>query len=441
MPSVAFSDTPVFQWRDTDHFLWVSYPPSADIELYQPVILVEVYLTATHRFATKDFYSLNNIYYKGTLLQSPQVERELSDLFYGVAQETSHTLEFANIDDDIDDTWDTIIDGEDIRGESVKIMRYDPLDGTTFELRGKISGYEIKTNTFSLQIASADDDVLETLIPSGTITTDEFSDTALDLGQPINLCFGHCANVPLHNIQNDTTNNYYDYLIGYGTIQGLNVDHDNGLGVKRDGILVSTVNYTLYDGSQASPFSGYAFIRFTNEQMNFSGGYYKISADVKGLEIGGSTAERNFANVIKNILSDTTWGLSESVNNASFDQAESDLNTMGSMYCDGHIYKQTKAKDVLNELLFVCRGTLDLNEDGEWALDIDTISDSMANFGDNDGYYNNCEVLSVSALDTSESIKTAIVHYAHDSANEDMPHYEMEISVNADFGVDQTDCL
>jgi hypothetical protein len=431
------------------------------VTTFSPTILVDIYISPVYfantksafwksrsgevywgvsiykRFATRDFYDDNGNFYKGTLLDAPKISKELSDLFYGVEQSASITLEFSNIDNGIDDTWDDIVNAEEIRGKGVKIQRHDPTDGTSFEFRGKIVDYTIGP-TVSFTIEMRDDEILDTLLPKAVVTTDTFTETALDLGMPINICIGHCRNVPLRNIQNDITNNYFDYLIGYGPIEDLWVDHANGIGVKRDGVLVNPSEYTFYDGSQASPFPGYAFLRFIVEQVNFSGGHYHLTADVKGLKMGGLIAERNFANVIKNVLSDSTWGLNDSVGATSFSNAATDIDNIGNMYCDGAITEQRQARDIIDDLLFPARAFIERGSDGEWEITIDKPTSSVTNLGDNDGYYNNCEVLSVSATPAKEALKFAKVQYALDMDDEDHPFFEMELSIYGTFGIEKT---
>ena len=55
--------------------------------------------------------------------------------------------------------------------------------------------------------------------------------------------------------------------------------------------------------------------------MDFSGGYHSLTADVKGLEMGGASAQRNFARVIQQLLSNTTWGLGEIADKSYFNAA------------------------------------------------------------------------------------------------------------------------
>jgi len=344
-------------------------------------------------------------------------------------------------------TWDNIAKYQELRGKWVVVQRYDPTDGTSFEFRGKISDYSLGP-TVTVNVEMRDDDVLETLLPLEVVNTNTFATTALDLGEPVNIPFGHCRNVPLRNVANDIANNYYDYLIGYGVIESLWVDHANDIGVKRDGVLVVTSEYgtnapdyddgNVYDGSQATPWSGYACIRFTKEQMDYSGVYHKLTADVKGLELGHGSAERNFSYVIGRFFNGATWGLADTIDVDAFSTAATDLNDITNMYCDGAITEQSQARDILDDLLFPARARVERGADGKWTLLIDKAGASILDVGDNDGYYNNAEVIDVFPIPANESLKEAIVHYSLDPTNEKLPFKELSTGVHAAFGVTRT---
>lgn len=405
------------------------------LQNFRPTLKATFSLTATHRFAIRDHYDDSGNYFKGSILETPTLQRELSDIFYGVEDARSVTLRLANVGSNVsgDSTWDEIVANEEIRGKWVTLERHDPVDGTNFEFRGKISSFEIGDRV-EICLDMIDDDILDTLLPQGVVTPGTFSTTALGVGAPINIPLGHCRNLPLANIQNDTTNNYYDYLVGYadGGIEGIWDDAANGYGVRRDGVLVDTSEYTFFDGTQAT-FSGFAFIRFTTEQKNFSGGYHSLTADVKGLKLGEASAQRNFIRCIEHFFSNATWGLNDSIDAGTFASAADDLDTIGNLYCDGAITSQRKARDILNDLLYPARAFVTRASDGEWEITVDKAGSSVANFGDGDGFYNNCEVLSVSAIPAHQAIKTAKAHYAPISPGGDAEK-EMSTAVHSTFG-------
>lgn len=226
-----------------------------------------------------------------------------------------------------------------------------------------------------------------------------------DLGKAYALCFGHAKKVPCRYVSADFPNDYYDYIIGPGPIESVDV-------VYRDMWVVNPAEYTVYLGTQGSPYAGYAFLRFSPlEQRSDSGQLMQIMADVKGLKLGGSVSNRNFATVIYNILANTTWGLGLTVNSASFTTAASDVSDL---YCDGYLADQQTAQDVLNDLLFICRGKLDKNEAGEWVISIDkAVTTPSGTFGTEDiyGYNNIVKINNFYKTPTSEAIKNIEFNY------------------------------
>ena len=199
---------------------------------------------------------------------------------------------------------------------------------------------------------------------------------------------------------------FYDYIVGYGPIENIDT-------IYRNQVLVDTSEYEVWDGSQTSQYSGFAFIRFTKVQRDYSNSLYQLSADVKGLVLGGATAERNFATIIKHILSNTTWGLSLSVNDGIFTNA---ATIVSSLYCDGNINTQRRAQDIINVLLMVQNGWIEENESQERELYYDSyISWDAASFGDNDGYYDNIIKISKHGKTAKrDAIKTYILKYRRD---------------------------
>jgi len=377
----------------------------------------------------------------------------------------------------------------------------------------------------SIEIRTFDE--LDKMLPAGTVESDVFTNKAVDVGAPIPILFGKCYNVWCPNVQNNTTDNYYDYLIGYGTLKGLLEDTDLNLGVKRDGVLVDSSEYTFHSGTQATPYIGYAFLRFANEQRDFSNRFYNVSVDTEGMEllgeekigngdclvdthwtvgadwthdavngeydftyvggpgddllsqalvlnagttyevtftlknanplttrvyaacgieqgatrttdgtyteetpclisstfymvtVGGSGSvtdisvkpvhDRNFIHIIGELLQDTTYGLSENISRETFISAASACTT--DLLCDFPITEREAAKDILSELLFACRSKLYRTEGLDWGILQDDVASSLASFGDNDGYYNNCTVEEVSATPTNQSIKELSLEY------------------------------
>lgn len=361
----------------------------------------------------------DNLYYRGALKDELSITSSLPNLFYGVEEKSSLTITFA---DDLADSWHDIVAAEEVRGRPVIIRDVN----REFVAYGRIESYELDLDV-KLSIDLTNDSMFDTLLPKGVVTADIFDETAVNIGSPIPIVFGYAKNVPLPNICNDTTNDYYDYLIGYGVVESLHEDAAHGYGVKRDGVLVDTDEYTFYDGSQVAPYPGYAFIRFTVEQKDFGGNFHNLHADVYGLELGTGSASRNFGTVLAYLIENSTWGLGEIIDPTSFATATAEL---ADLKCDGFIQEQRAARDILDDMLFAARSRIYRNVNGYWEIAVDGTGESVATFGDNDGYYNNCEIQSVSAEKASSAIKTARVRY-------DDERFEIYLNVHSTFGVEK----
>jgi len=390
---------------------------------YYNVIFFDIELdSGTKLVATEDFYYGGNKYIGCVLPQSLGYKQSMNDLFYGISSMTEFEFEMMNIDDGVNDTWDEIAALDEFRGRWVKCGSYSSIDGYHFIGYGKISEIEIG-DTVRVSCGGRDT-ILDTIIPKKVITTDLFHATALDLGKPINICFGHCRDVPLYNIRNDRTNKYYDYLIGYGTIEGLDETPASGLGVKRQDqdLQLVTDTYYIYDGAawirgsggadEAVVYAGYAFIRFLNQEQLGHSGPCQFWADVKGLELGGSIANRNFASCIQHLLNNATWGLNRSIDTTSFALAASTLATANGFYCDGAVTAEQTAEQVLLDLLMPARAYLEIDKDKEFEITVDQVGASAFNAGDNDGHYNNCKATSgLRSLSADQTVSTIKVHY------------------------------
>lgn len=436
------ADTSTNKIVNTDFHLLKDWPEV--INNYDPVVLLDLAGTVNgssveYHFSTDDYVTTSGVVYKAAILNDVALKEELADIVYGINTTDSITVELSNVDDGINDTWDTIIANmiglEDIRGWIATIWIKTTIDGIQFKAKGKVTDYEL-SNILSITIDPREDALFDTLLPLRTVDTDIFDTSAMGVGAPINICFGNCRNVPCPNINNDRTNDYYDYLVGYGILQGLHVDHDNGYGVRRNGVLVNTAEYTFYDGSQGSPYSGYAFIRFVKEQLDFNNSYMAISADVYGLKMGGATMQRNGAEVLRNLLSDTTWGLSDSINTTSFTGAIADLNpTTGkikNIYIDGAITERTEARDYINEILEICQSSLDRNKDGEWEITVDYEGrDSVMTLNEN-----NFIIDKITTTSMDDSLKSGEIQYLWSAVNYDAPAQKITLDIHTNFGKD-----
>ena len=277
-------------------------------------------------------------------------------------------------------------------------------------------------DTAKFRVSVNDPDPLQTLIPKIVYSTTDWNSAppniinpTADLGKPYSLCFGHCKKVPLRYVNADYINNYYDYIIGPGEIESNNGNKATTVAIYRNKVLVNASEYTVYEGTWESLYPNYAFIRFAKEQTDFSGSLYEITGDFHGLKLGSdTTATRNFVRIIQYLLSTSTWGdwgLGLSVNTASFTTAAASY--INNLLCDGHISEQRKAQDVINELLYDCRGRLSKDSAGLWQIAIDGYIDvSAAAFGSKDGEYENIiEIQEFKKTATHDAIKTLTLNY------------------------------
>ena len=355
------------------------------------------------------------MFYEGRLIDTPTITKTVPDDFWGIEEISDITMRFSNHDG----YFSTKMASEELRNVFVTLQRWDENETgggrLKFETAGRISSYNI-TDVAEITISSSLKEKLQQDYPRKVYEMSDWAENRPhifnppdDLGKPYSLCFGRCERVPCRYVHCDYTNNRYDYIIGYGILHSCRT-------VYRGELKVPATEYTFYDGSQASPYPGFAFLRFSREQRSFSGSLYTIYADVYGMKMGGTQEVRNFATIISNFLSDPTWGLGEIVNSSSVVTAETIFNSLGDFYCDGHISEQRAARDILNDLLFAARSRLKMNIDGEWVMKVDHIdNDIRATFGSGDGTYENIKSINrLGKTPLDSCVKTVTVHYKKD---------------------------
>jgi len=397
--------------------------------------------------------------YERRLLNDPVVTKKLTDIYYGYAEPQSVNLELSNTDG----YFTNLITTEEIRNKLVKIRKHEPLEGISFEVSGVITDFSINNNdVFSVTISINNPDPLQTEIGRKLLETNDWSwgttPTAWvylpsqDLGKSYPLCFGYCRKVPLIYVKANHTEGQkaFDYIVSYGEI----VDVVN---VYRNKKVINMVaeGVTVHKGDNTSPYSltlngqtiYFAYIRFSLEQRDFSNNMYELTADIRGMKLGTANMQKNFASVCKEILNNQAWGCNMAVNNSSFTAAAiqsaidfpecEDYVTNLDGGCSGNISAPITAYDLINELLIACRGKLDTNDNNEQVLTIDTyITKILATFGEDDGYYNNCECLSIAKIPTSEAIKNINIEYAHDNWSGKFAHTNVRNCRT--FGEDKT---
>uniref|UniRef100_A0A6M3J732 Tail protein n=1 Tax=viral metagenome TaxID=1070528 RepID=A0A6M3J732_9ZZZZ len=402
------------------------------LDLYSPKILITISGTSTYKFSNEDIF-INSTLYEGELVNSPDISKELNDVYWGVARPQSITLQMNNARGRF---TGILSSGEELRNKTVTIQKYEALDTTAieFEISGSIREWNCG-DIFTISIS--DLDPFQKILPSKTFQTTDLSLTATnipadDLGRPYNIVLGSAKKVPLVYINQDRASSFFDYLIGYGT-----VDTSTYI-IYRDQVIVSTSEYTIYGGSQGSPYPGYAFIRFTNEQLTYNPQtHYGFTADIEGLKLGAdATATRNPAKQIEHLLSNSVWGLGLTVDTTVFAAATADVAAIVDIYTDGVISEQRTAQDILDNLLKICKGRLEKTSEGKWGLYIDKHNSTVAAiFGSGDGFYEN--IISINRYGktpTNEAVKSYTMNYSPDNWTNEF-QYQAKRTVLA-FGED-----
>ncbi len=376
--------------------------------------------------------------YERKLLNDPAITKKLADIYYGYSEPQSVSLEFSNTDG----YFTNLIATEEIRNRNVQIRRHEPLEGVSFEISGIITDFSINNNdVFSVTVSINNPDPLQTEIGRKLLETNDWSwgtnPTALiylpsqDLGSSYPLCFGYCRKVPLIYVKANHTSGQkaFDYIVSYGQIVSVVTVYRN-----KKVINMAAEGVTVHTGDSSSPYfltlNGqtvyFAYIRFPLEQRDFSNNMYELTADVRGMRLGTGNMQKNFASVCKEILNNQAWGCGMAVNDASFTSAATQsaidfpecLDYISNLDggCSGNISTHVKAYDLVNEILIACRGRLETNSNNEQVLIIDKYTPTAsATFGQNDGYYNNCDFLSISKIPTTEAIKNIKIEYGYDN--------------------------
>jgi len=413
---------------------------------YDPNILLTVYATATKYYSQRPVVISGQDYGKdGIVINNPEFDVSMPDELTGVANPFNLSIEINDL---------TLID-EDIRGMACKVDVYDPTDGVVFIAYGQITDYNEKfKKKVSLSLRMNEDQKLETMLPKDLITTDTFHATARDVGKPINIIFGYGYRVRCYNVRYDTEYNIYDYLIGYSEtgceIEGLN-EVAGVSGVWRGGKLASTADYTLLNNPNAAGqaaglgYTGYAVIRFTTPQRDFDGNYFEIYADVLGLELTQGNMYRQRMVALSYLLgSAASFGLGDSYDATSLTAAATALNDLDLYGIDFVIGngEQHRAVDIVNDILFPY-GYMYRASDGELEFTIlngasDQLGSSVLTIGDNDGYKNNCNILSIDRLEIADLPKTLQVNYNfRTNANNEQIYDSLICTTTRSIGTDK----
>lgn len=380
--------------------------------------LVEIYLDNETLYISTDDIYYNDLFYINKLMQEPVIP-EIADKV-GASEVT---LVFSN---SADKYFISRFQTAQFRNKLVKIRKID--NGKTQVIAGYITTIDIGGDNGAktiIKVRLRYLDELQTVLPSKLLEeSDSDNVPEIDIGKPFSIIFGYAKDVPCLYVFEDTTNDYYDYIIGYGELEACDK-------VYRDGVEINSSEYDFYDGSQSSPYGGYAYLRFTSEQKDYNDRLYTISADVKGLKMGGANAERNFITIIKNILTNTTWGLGISVDERSFDD---EAKNISDLKCDGAVYSKQKTFVIINDLLFCAKSILIFNDNALFAIKTHSwFAAPEAFFGSGDDNYEN--IISINELkkrNTDKVTKRLLIEYQHNRAENE--YAKRSTAVLYDFG-------
>lgn len=472
------------------------------------ILRAEIVRSADSLYIATEEYVFSGNRYRGDIKEWPEFKQSLPEHLCGIVGNDPITIRLNNISNGVDDTWAEIFDAEEIRGCDVTLYaaglgtyygsvtdrgiegneayisikeRDDGFDellpkgvvtasaftSTAIDIGAVIPlcyGYCKNVPCPNIQNYKPGTSVTTDSDSSGTLLIDDASDggfSAEDIGRYAhNVTQGTYALITdvssdgteatVDSAIFDTTGDVYgircfDYLLCYGTIAGV-WDSATGRGIKRNGVLVSSSEYTVDDGSGDTGrpncdadhgYPGYATIRFAFEQVDFGGQAYAITADILGIDDAadpGREPIQNYATILEDIINDSTRGLGLAVNASGFASVAASRPT-ASWSCSLPIYQKRAAKDIINELLFSCRAKLSRTRNAEWLLSSVGSSTSSESFGDSDGYYNNCDVLSSGVTPSDQAISTAYLEYG----NENTQKFELSLVCRTGFGqIDRT---
>lgn len=262
--------------------------------------------------------------------------------------------------DNTDGVFTTLYHSTEARGGELLHRLYD-LDGSA--AIGSMKAYvitDVKITRSECVVTATpySPGAFDVTIPKASIQADVFGDSIDEssIGKPIGTWFGLCNNVPLYSIYEGGTGDDYvhDFLIGYGTIlattSATTITSDDGTSIRT----LDISEYTVYDGSQASPYPGYAFVRFNREQRDGSGRLCTLQATFNGIYYAGDYNTANPVRILQLFLSNATWGLGLTVNATSFNNAATMFDN-DDYWVAGGFNAFCKASEWIDLLLAACR--------------------------------------------------------------------------------------
>ena len=333
--------------------------------------------------------------------KSLTIQRSLPDILSGIVQIDDTQLELDNADG--------FFNALDLRGTVLSVDRFERTDNfQRTGIVGPVISQKITSNSILLTVAGQDMSILRTMLPKRVITASTFplAHAEQGLNRAIPIAFGQDVVIEMAFVGDNTASNFYDYLICEGTPTITNILRDT---VGNTLAIVPAAEYSVNDAA----YPGYRVIRFTQRQVNFGGGLHRLFATINS----SLSTERNFAEAIRSVLSNSTWGLGASVVSADFSAVAANLDTIGGLYCDGVITHQRQALDILNELLV--RGMrIRQTSTGAWTIAIDTLPGTLrASFGHgkNQSWGNVIDFQGISKTSIANAYSSLVLEYRPDT--------------------------
>lgn len=322
---------------------------------------VDLSLTSgTYRYTDRE--DVRAPLYRERLLSPLRIVKTQGDLFYGFQQPQEVSIELSNIDnsDTVAPSLARIFSTEDPLGQRARAWVYDwDNNAEVVGVDGVLVQEDMDQTSARLLIAAPDLADYEVLLPKKLII-DIYPNADLtttpDETPPVIVVFGVARRMTLALVA--STISTWDY----GPIRKPASGTFAVNTIYRDGKIASSSEYTLVE----TP-SGYYVIRFTLDQRDLSGKQMKIQGDFTSTEFGD-----NPANVVKFLLSDSTYGLGKSVNATSFTNAAADYTSL-SYKVAGGLDTRIRAFDLLQQLL-LHGAMLEINSSGEYTLSVDMLA-------------------------------------------------------------------
>lgn len=356
----------------------------------------------------------------GNLVSPLSLEKHLPDLFVGIQADKKATAEISNINTAIgtagseygtvsgelsgygdhpyggtgDPTVSEIMLGEDIRGVLARAIVTDVENDTTIlEVDGTVTSVSKGFSKATINISSQDADMFSELIPKKRVLEiypNADLNNSSDQDVPVIVCFKSMRKVRLNQVQ--TATSAYDF----GALRKPSAGSLWLNTVYRDSRVVTRSEWALTEVP-----TNYYVVRFTSDQRDFSNRLMTIQADIQSSEWSRPSE------VVKFLLTDTTYGLRASASTSSFSSAQTDYAAL-SYTVDGGLSERRPAIDVVNQLC-LHGALLDKDNTGAVTMSVDLASHhamGTPSLGVGDGIWENIEPESI--LDDSKGIEERI---------------------------------